>query len=343
MTAHRQPKLLCAFAGPIPQALTPPLGYAYFTLIGNGKTVGFWLQSDEPLEHALWRIAVEQLNGAVSDLDNTQYSAHDKVHEVRKRCKRLRGLLRLVRPALAEYPKANAWVRDMSRDLSLYRDNQAVIETLDALLKADQPPCPGLAASPFRAALLAQRDSEAGASKNNVQQALKQVNKALKRARQEIRGWQLEKDKPQVWLMGLRDTYCQGRHAMARAVRTPSAEHLHEWRKQAKYHWFHLQLLENLWPAMLVPWAQQVHLLSDLLGDEHDLAVLQMQLDLYCQQCPNDQGSALLFERIEKRRAELVEKACALGQRIYAERPKALAKRFAAYQQAWQKQTDKGA
>ena len=45
------------------------------------------------------------------------------VHDVRKRCKKVRGLLRLVRPGLGpDYRRANADVRDAARELSSLRD-----------------------------------------------------------------------------------------------------------------------------------------------------------------------------------------------------------------------------
>jgi hypothetical protein len=28
-------------------------------------------------------------------------------------------------------------------------------------------------------------------------------------------------------------------------------EHFHEWRKRVKYHWYHLGLLRELWPASM--------------------------------------------------------------------------------------------
>ena len=62
---------------------------------------------------------------------------------------------------------------------------------------------------------------------------------------------------------------------LAAAADDPTVEDLHEWRKQAKYLWNQLQVLEPLWPAVMEELANQAHELGRLLGDDHALAVLR--------------------------------------------------------------------
>ena len=59
------------------------------------------------------------------------------------------------------------------------------------------------------------------------------------------------------------------------ARKAPSAEHMHEWRKRTKDVWHHLQLLEESWQPVIGAVADEAHELSDRLGDEHDLTVLE--------------------------------------------------------------------
>ncbi|MDF2177376.1 CHAD domain-containing protein [Aliiglaciecola sp. CAU 1673] len=296
--------------------------------------MGFCLQVDESLEEGLRRISLEQIRGAIKDIDSDKLSAHEKVHEVRKRCKRLRGLLRLVRPAMAEYSSANALFRDMARDLSSLRDNQACIESLGALIAACKSELKGQNLAPIRDYLHSQRDAQAS-EKKDVLEALKQVKKAMKKAVTEVDSWQLDTDKPQAWLAGFRANYRQGRRAMGLALQEPSTEHFHEWRKRVKYHWFHLQLLENIWPSLLIPLAEEAHQLSAIIGDEHDLSVLQSVLGPYHQRQNMDKTLALLFTLLDGRRAELRSQAFISGQRLYADTSKTLGKRFAAYWTQW--------
>jgi CHAD domain len=74
---------------------------------------------------------------------------------------------------------------------------------------------------------------------------------------------------------GFTSAYGRGRKALALVKDFDGEkEAVHEWRKRAKDLWYHLRILEPVWPEVLGPLAAQAHGLSDLLGDHHDLAVL---------------------------------------------------------------------
>ena len=72
----------------------------------------------------------------------------------------------------------------------------------------------------------------------------------------------------------IEEVYATGRESLRAARQTPTSERLHEWRKDTKYLWYDLQILEPLWPGVMTEWAAQAHRLSEYLGDDHDLAVL---------------------------------------------------------------------
>jgi len=80
------------------------------------------LDPEQPLDAEVRRIATELIDHAVAQIDGTKTAPHEAihhdvhheaVHEVRKDCKKLRGLLRLVRPAVPKlYTHENAAFRD---------------------------------------------------------------------------------------------------------------------------------------------------------------------------------------------------------------------------------------
>ena len=100
--------------------------------------MGYAFDGDESVTDAVRRITDEQVERAVSALE--QVEDHDleaTVHDCRKRAKKLRGLLRLVRPALGKaYGPANESFRDAGRELSAIRDAHATLATFDALHRA---------------------------------------------------------------------------------------------------------------------------------------------------------------------------------------------------------------
>jgi CHAD domain-containing protein len=142
-------------------------------------------------------------------------------------------------------------------------------------------------------------------------------------ARARIALWPQLDDSFDTLAAGLRRTYRDGRRAF-RTARTPGE--LHEWRKHAKTHWYHVQLLRRVWPAMFEPYADVMQSLSRALGDHHDLHVLEETIP----DAPPE-----LSQAIETRQQKLEHEARATGARIYAERPEAWLARMRNLWNAW--------
>lgn len=80
-------------------------------------------------------IAETQVDKAISEIDDSDLSTSATVHQIRNRCKKVRGLIRLVRPCLATYTVENAAFRDSAASLSSVRDAEAILKTHDALIE----------------------------------------------------------------------------------------------------------------------------------------------------------------------------------------------------------------
>lgn len=76
--------------------------------------------------------------------------------------------------------------------------------------------------------------------------------------------------------------------------------------------------------------AKDAHRLADLLGDDHDLGVLRQALVSGHIDAAVDLDAVVRL--IDHRRAELQSEAVQLGARVYAEKPKAFARRM---QRSW--------
>ena len=84
---------------------------------------GFVLGEEEPLAAGLQRITVEQFDDSIGRLTGSE-GIDLAVHAARKSMKRLRAVLRLVRPELGDtvYRAENAILRDTAAKL-LFRDD----------------------------------------------------------------------------------------------------------------------------------------------------------------------------------------------------------------------------
>ncbi len=120
---------------------------------------------------------------------------------------------------------------------------------------------------------------------------------------------------------------------MEAALDSDAAADYHAWRKSTKDLWYAVRLFEPAWPGPLGTLAEEVHELSDVLGDEHDLTVLRQALA--------DAGGnpPLLTPRLDRaiarRQRRLRERAHEAGERLWAEKPRAFAKRVLGYWQGW--------
>lgn len=91
------------------------------------------------IEHSVKRIAREIVTGAIADSKSPKLRDYEKIHEVRKKCKRMRGLLRIVRPQIGgTYKKENIFFRDLARKLSVARDQHVILESLEKLMKIER-------------------------------------------------------------------------------------------------------------------------------------------------------------------------------------------------------------
>jgi CHAD domain-containing protein len=259
--------------------------------------------------------------------------AEEAIHEVRTRCKRMRGVLRLARPGLGDgYRTANRDVRDAARALSSLRDASALLATFDELIDATHGErLPGEGVDRVRAGLARRAARARGV---DAAATLSEVGARLARVRRDVSDW-APKDDAGILLDGLAANHRRGRRAFRRARSRPDDATLHDWRKRAKYGWHHTRLLAPLAPSVLGPMAKRLKDLSDALGDDHDLAVLRATITAN----PDEFGGAGMDEviaLIDVTRADLLDRCLRLGARTYAEPPSALRARVAAYWAAWE-------
>ena len=278
------------------------------------------------------RVARERLDGAIDTLDqlrdHVDGSTEEAVHDVRKRCKELRALARLVRTPLGdEFDRFNATIRDAADVLAPIRDAQAVLATLDDLREVGgglEPELERVRDIQAAAAEQAARDIHRGDA------LIAHAREMLVDARKGVRRWQLPDGFDAIG-PGLARGYRRGRRELRAAVDRPTDEHVHEWRKSVKTLWYQMRLLEPAAPSAIAPVIGTLDRLGEGLGDDHDLAVLVERLAAD----PHRYGGALHAMRaIEIARAEqavLRGPAFRIGATIYAEKPTAFVARFERY------------
>jgi hypothetical protein len=285
--------------------------------------MAYSLRPRQSVERGVRRIAGELIDGAVRAL--RQRERHAAHHQVRKNCKKMRALLRLVREPLgAAFDDENRWYRDFARSLAGVRDAQAVIESWVTLQSMDAGRLGAERRSHIRRLLELRRDAVA------VQRAPapEDLIEELRAARRRSRAWHLDRDGFDAVAAGVARAYRRSRKLMREARAgcadgaAPDPALVHQWRKRCKDHWYQMRLLRLVTDdgsAALPAHCRELAELSDELGRHHDLQVLRQVLaDLGLERTEMDAIEAA----VERHSADLADAAFARGARLFAAPPK---------------------
>ena len=296
----------------------------------------FELQIDESVETGMRRIVGEQLQAALEEVRDVEpRKADTAVHSARKRFKRIRALVRLVRQGLGPevYQRENASFRDAGGSLSEVRDANVLVQTLDAL-KGEVEAGAFIAA---RKRLLARRRAVKQRVLAGANNGLETVATHVEAARERAATWEIAGGEGWGALEpGLKKIYGDGRVAFRRAQVGDHPELFHEWRKRVKDLWHQMEVLEGVWPEMLKPLAEEFHSLADVLGQEHDLSVLESVLE--AEALARAEAVSGVMPALKAKRAGLRAEAAHRGAFLFAEKPGAFLKRMGKYWKAWKEQ-----
>ena len=160
--------------------------------------------------------------------------------------------------------------------------------------------------------------------------AFASVRDTATRALGRLASWKLAREGWPAVDAGVRRVYREGYRALNRAVENPTVENLHEWRKQSKYLWHQLQLLENKLPEKERELIEKTHQLGTILGGDHDLAVFRAALAADPLTYGGHRALKDLFVIVDRHRQEYQRQAFALGRTIYPDAPKAFIGRLEA-------------
>ena len=286
----------------------------------------FHFKQNEDIASGVRRILTEQCGTIREGLSSaTSADCDEPIHAARKCCKRLRALLRLIRPAIGKerYKQHNRFLRDLARRIAGPRDAFVILRTWNRLVNSWKSESP-VEDAELPAAIRSILSRRYSISKQETVEHEDQ----LERVAADIAGFQsrlheLPLDKL-TWpnlAKGLRKQYKRNLKAMTAAEKTPTFETYHEWRKKVKYLWHQIELFVPCQEDALSPVARKLHKLSDCLGEDHDLAVLLNVLETEAAPKVDPADLAAIRSDIERRQARLRKKARKLGGGLYEDTP----------------------
>ena len=281
---------------------------------------------DELSDKGFRRIAREQFQRAATELGRTEMAAAN-VHETRKAVKRLKSLLRLMRPAISKKTFRTRYERisKIGATLAPLRDRHVMFETIGKLetrfgpegIRVLQPLRPLLAGSTN----VTPERSDPHAARRVIAKTIVEAQKFEKIA--------FKSKGIEALSSGVEETYRAGRRNFARAYKHPSDDAFHDLRKTVQWHWRQMTLLSRAWPEYCEVRVAACRQLAELLGDDHDLAVLEAAVRKLKSHLSENAGP--IENLIILRKDELRKAALPYAERLFAERPKDFVRRISAY------------
>ncbi len=299
--------------------------------------MSFQLKFDEPVDAGWRRIVHEQIDNAVKLLHSGK-DVDAAIHETRKSMKRVRALLKLLRPGLstADYKRENERYATIARMLSELRDEAILVQTASELAKR--------ATGRTRAVALeiighVQRQARkpsglnkpSNASPSARKRRVAEVIAALGRASKAVDRLELHSNSFAIVRRGLQRSYRAGRLGMKDAYESNRDESFHEWRKAVQAHWRHMLLLERAWPDLFAARIALAREMSDLLGADHDLFMLISRARSQRPSAAEADGVGGLIQLAQARQQEIREELRAKAAALFAEKPKGFVARIDSY------------
>lgn len=279
----------------------------------------FQFKKSEPVAKAVRRVFAERIGVACDGLKKADRP--EAIHRVRKEIKKLRALLSLVRPELAptDYRAIRKPLRRAADRLAAARDARVKFRALAKLAENPEVKFPVVHR-------LLRKDWRRKMSRMRKGRETSAVGRRLQKAGRRLSRAGLESLSGQVLADGLCRSYGQGWGWYRRAGREPLPECFHAWRKHVKTLWYQLSLLPRPHPKALRRLVADLELLGELLGEAHDVHLLE---GFIAENGVQSGGEALALKRLAALRCgELQNSALKLGARLYAMEPAIFAQRL---------------
>ncbi len=299
--------------------------------------MAYRLKAGESVPEGIKRVVLEEVDSATRLLREASGRRRDNaIHEARKSVKKIRGVLRLVRPGLGgAYREENTRFRELGHQLSELRDAAALLEVFDQVAEKSAGTLDKTSITRIRSGLRKEkRDAE---QRLDAEKVIRSATATFRSLAPRAKTWPLTQNGFQAIDSGLESTYRQGRKALKRAEKTDKSIAYHDFRKRVKDHWYHVRLLENLWTEIMKAHESSLKQLETWLGDDHNLVLLREKL----QNKPEDFGGEAVvtafLSLVEQHQQELRENSISLGHRVYAEKPSMFVRNLVPLWDVWRK------
>jgi CHAD domain-containing protein len=261
---------------------------------------------------AFRRLVLEDIAAARAGLRDSHITPEEAVHNARRRLKRIRSILRILRPTLkSRYASYRSEVRSVARRLAVHRDADVLHATATDLRAASDP-----GQRQFIERVIGSLDEGLRAGRKRIAPA--PVLLALSELEADAEDLPRPRRGARLYKAAVVRAYRRGRRSMLRAQKSGNAADLHRWRKDAKDLWHLLELAERRLPRKLSRHAAKLDTLAEILGLDHDYWITAEHMRAIAGDTVSRETAELL---VAARRKRLQKDALRRGRKLYRRRP----------------------
>ena len=283
------------------------------------------LQPKAALGPALRAVAAGILADARQSISDPDRAHEAAVHHFRRTMKEWRALMRLLAPFIADATRWRQEARDHARSLSQARDGAAALNAFDGLIDKGNLVLSSRTSDTIRARIEALRASD---ERSSLTPMLRDAILAwLDVAATAVEMWPLDALDFSTLAAQLAKSYRNARSHVPDDWTAASGEELHTLRQRVVDLRYQMELVEPLWPRFSRMWIGEAERIRGRLGQRQDIEVL-LRLTEPHQMLAH--WRSRLTPACTERSADLAQRAARIGQRLFAERPKAFRQRIEA-------------
>ncbi len=235
--------------------------------------INYQIRSETDIKDEVRQVILEQIRSSREILGDTGMDVDQRIHESRKCFKRIRAVLRLVRDSIgySNYYRENVFFRDLGASLSPARDAGVIFERGDFLKQV----IPDLEENKAFLDFLSKLENEKSVltGKGSNTKKLFAISGELNSCIPRFTNLTAENQGFRIISGGLKRIYRQGRKYLKKLRREKDSETIHNLRKRSKYLWYHMQLLQPVYPKLIGAYENTLDKLSDDLGLYRDITL----------------------------------------------------------------------
>jgi len=295
--------------------------------------VEFRIGENRNLPVEIRRLYANQLNHIDETCNSVRFNEAERVHEIRKSFKRSRALLRLLRDHIgySSYFRENNQLKSLHRLLSGVRD----LEVLRQTMKSVNDLYSRLFSEVLYDSIMEfiyqglKRDMQL----LHDQKVYATISSECTRIRERMDLIPGRGEGFYVIGTGLGRIYHQGQDRLKVIYgKHATPEQIHDFRKRAKYLYYHFEVLRPLFPRVMKAYARTLEQLTDILGKHNDLVRAKAIIPgMFTGKRYPSRSISVLFDLFEQEKSRLMSASHRFSNNIYTEEPDKFIHRLESY------------